>query len=130
MFCLCFSFNAHCIFYSMCVYYLQLNKDAPETGIKKLVADIKRNRYMIYLIVYFWKIVLAIVMVTMIYSIDCHSHTDCLKTLYGKTNIAVLNRGIFPEAQFLTNLTPGTCSPSLPYYVTLVNIGASYLCYM
>jgi len=69
-------------------------------------------------------------MVTLIYSIDCDNGYDCLMVLYKYMDRGTLNNGIFPEAQVLTSDPSSTCSPSLPFYIALTNIGSSIFCYL
>lgn len=98
--------------------------------LQRIGSMIQTHRVKIYCIVYFWKIVLTLAMVTMIFGIGCESGADCLKTLYGEIQSAKLTSKLFSIPIALSSTYIGQCSGDIAYLIAVVNIAASLFCYV
>jgi len=120
----------------MCLILLQIttNTEQKSSKVKEFFENvsvgIRRHRTKIYCLIYLWKIILALVMVTMIFSINCQSGSSCVNALYGEVDLAVLKAGLFPVIQALSNLDLSSCTIGQPYHIALINVSSSMFCYL
>ncbi|KAH3803412.1 chitin synthase chs-2-like isoform X2 [Dreissena polymorpha] len=103
--------------------------DDESIGLKNIKRKLHKCNTKVYLIVYTWKIVVTIAVVTIIYSIECVNGKSCIETLYGARLNATLVSGTFGKTLFVENDVYGECPTYLPLQVAAVNIVSSYACY-